>query len=790
MNKRLLACLSSLCCLATHLPVLQAEELSLAVAIYDQAPVANIEVIPEHLPPSISFDGKTVLNKLKTRTGDPFSQTIFDDDLKTLSEEYDRVEPILEMHNGQLYITLKVWIRPTIRTIQWEGNSYIKTKTLQKELDIKPSQTFNRPAFNKAFHKVKEYYIKKGYFESQLQYKIVTDPKTNEVDILVHVVEGRSGRIDNIVFHGFSKDEESQLLEMIYTKKYNLFLSWMTGTGIFQEEALEQDQLTIVNFLQNQGYADAKVKIALTEAKSQGKIIIEIIAERGPLYHFGQVAFNGNTLFSNQEVEAQFAARPQDVYSPDKLRMTAQNIKDLYGRKGYIEANVQYETKLVAHEPIYNVEFWISEGEQYKIGLVHVIGNAQTKTHVILRESLLTPGETFDSAKLKATQQRLESIGYFKSVNVYAVRTQDDVLLGENYRDVYIEVEETTTGNISLFFGFSSADSIFGGLDLAETNFNYEGIGRMFKDGLSALRGGGEFLRARATLGAKQNSYTLSWMTPYFRHTLWRVGFDTSYSRGDLQSQDYTVHSLGGSIYASYPLNAYWTFGTKYRLKNTFTNASDKFSAEAKKELEGHGTVSAVSGSMTFDSTDSAMKPRRGFRSFMEGEFAGVGGKFTFVRLAYINTYYASLWRRGIMKYRFDFRFIEPLFSDRFKLPVGERFFLGGENSVRGYKAFSLGPQDPTKKGHEAPIGGISSSLASVEYLQEVVKMLDLFVFADAGAVSMSRFKIPQPRLSYGIGARIDLLGRMPLILGYGVPVNPKFEEQVERFFFSMGGQF
>jgi outer membrane protein insertion porin family len=82
----------------------------------------------------------------------------------------------------------------------------------------------------------------------------------------------------------------------------------------------------------------------------------------------------------------------------------------------------------------------------------------------------------FDSARLKATERKLQNIRYFKNVNVYSVRTQDDLMLGENYRDVYIEVDETTTGNISLFFGFSSGDSLFGGLDLAESNFNYLGI--------------------------------------------------------------------------------------------------------------------------------------------------------------------------------------------------------------------------------------------------------------------------------------------------------------------------
>jgi len=759
------------------------------IASYERMPVANIEIVPEHLPPNASFENSTVLQRIKTKIGDPFSQSVFDDDLKALSEEYDRVEPVLEVHNGSLYITLKIWLRPIIRSVVWEGNEHITTKSLQKELGIKPNEIFNRQAFNKAFNKVKEYYIKKGYFESELQYKAVPDYKTSEVDILISVREGRSGKIDNIVFSGFTKEEESALLDMIYTKKYNLLLSWVTGSGIYREEALEQDQLTIVNYLQNHGYADAKVKISVTENAKGEKIIIRIDADRGPVYHFGKITFNGNQIFSNEDVERQFVARPGEIYSPESLRMTSQNIKDLCGRKGYIETNVQYETKLVSDAPVYNVEFWISEGEQYKIGLVHVVGNSRTDTHVILRESLLVPGETFDSAKLKITQSRLESIGYFKTVNVYAVRTQDDVLLGENYRDVYIEVDETTTGNISLFFGFSSADSVFGGLDLVESNFKAAGIPKIFKDGLSAVRGGGEFLRAKATFGSKQNSYTLSWMTPYFRDSLWRVGWESTYSRSDLQTKDYHINNIGGSVYASYPLNAYWTFGTKYRIKHTISHVTEHATSQEKQQAGESGLISAVSSSLTFDSTDRAIKPRRGFRSFIEGEFAGVGGDFAFLRFGYLNSYYTPLWKHGIMKYRFDMRFIEPVFKTHSPndIPIAERFFMGGENSVRGYKAFNLGPQ--FSKTND-PKGGISSTLLSVEYLQEVIKMLDLFVFADAGALSMHRFQIPKMRLSYGFGARIDLLNRIPMVVGMGFPVNPQFENQVERFFFSMGGQF
>jgi outer membrane protein insertion porin family len=788
MNKKFLPLLSALICVTGLMEMTYAEIPP--TEAYDNKIVASIEITAENLPPESTFDPKTLLSRLKTRTGDPFSQATFDSDLKELAKDYDRIEPKIEVHNGQVYIEIKIWPRPKIRMIRWEGNEHVKTKILQKELGIRPNTLFNQQKFNKAFNKVKEYYIKNGYFESQLQYNLTPDPKTNEVDILISIEEGRAGRIDQIIFKGFTHKEESDLYEMIHTKKYLFLISWMTGGGTYNEEALEQDKITIINYLQNEGYADARVDIQVRGAKTEGKVILEISCEKGPLFHFGKVSFAGNKLFSDEEIQKRILIHEGEIYSPEKIRETAELLKTLYGRKGYIDASIPYEAQLNENEPIYNVHFTIEENEQYKVGLIHVFGNVQTQTHVILRESLLIPGETFDSAKLKRTRERLENIGYFKTVNVYAVRTQEDELLGENYRDVYIEVEETTTGNLSLFGGFSSADSVFGGLDLSETNFNVAGVPRILKHGLAAVRGGGEYAHLRITLGEKQTAYSVSWLNPYFRDTLWRVGIDVSRTFSSLTSDHYSSDTIGGTFYASYPINSLWAFGWKYRLRNEHIHV-DHHHTSKKERQQAHnsGLISAAGTSLNFDSTDSALKPHNGFRSAFETEYAGIGGDFCFLRFAYINTYYKSPWRRGIFKIRADIKFIEPLWKTNSpnKIPITERFFLGGETSVRGYTPFSLGP---LFSHNDDPQGGISSSLFSVEYLHEILSVLDGFVFFDMGNISLKRFHLGNYNMSYGVGVRCDALNRIPIIVGIGFPINPDHKSQVQKFFFSMGGQF
>lgn len=778
-----------------------------ASEFYEEKKVSHIEVVID-CPGETQVDSRPILARMKTQEGDNFSQLTFDSDLKTLAEEYDHVHPTLKLQDGEVSIVIHVCPKPVIHSIRWEGNEQVKSSTLQKELDIKPNTIFNRQEFNKAFNKVKEYYFKRGYFESQLSYTVTPIPDSNQVDIAIEVQEGRPGHIKKIILNGFTKAEKSDIEEQMYLKKYNFLTSWITGTGTFRDEVLEQDKMTILNYLHNKGYADAKVDIQLTEDPDSGKLIVEITAHRGQLFYFGTVQFSGNTLLSNEDLVKRSQVAPGTPFSPEKVRETAQAIKDYYGQKGYIDASVQFETILKEDEPIFDIDFFIDEGQQYKVGLVHIFGNTSTKNNVILRESLLVPGETFDSRKLKATQQKLEAIGYFKSVNVYAVRTSEDECLGDNYRDVYIEVEETTTGNVSLFIGFSSTDSIFGGLDLTERNFNIAGVPKGLTGNVSKLRGGGEFFHVRGTAGKNQNNVLVSWMNPYVNDTLWRFGVELSTTWSELQD-NVKVVTYGGSVYTNYPLSNYWTAGMRQRLRHAKDNLSisplddsalAKQSVEkVKRQLNQDGLVSAFSGNVSYDSTDNAMKPHRGWRSYFEIEVAGIGGSYDFAKFSYLNSIYFPVWKKGTFKLRGEFKYIVPFGkTSRYTVPYSERFFLGGEGTVRGYKPFILGPVVKLQNANgqyestDTPYGGLSSSLLSLEYNQEIFRMLDVFAFVDAGSVEFASFKISEIRPSTGLGLRIDLGNRAPIMVGYGIPLVKKdrHDGKWQKVFFSMGGQF
>lgn len=758
---------------------------------YEDQLIYKVDIIV-HTRSGTVCDTNSILNRLRTKEGGIFSQSSFDEDLKTVSQDYDRVEPTVESTDDGVSVTIHLWPKPTIRTIHWHGNHNIKTSALQKELGISCFSVFEKQAFNLAFHKLKAYYISHGYFEAQLDYHVEMDLETNEVVITIDIIEGRSGKIQEIEFIDFTEDEQRDILHDMVTKKYNLFTSWYTNTGIYNEDAIQQDKLVITNYLQNNGYADASVDINVMESCKTNRIIVSIKANKGPLYTFGALSFEGNCIIDDATIDRLFEIRPGDPYSLEGIRETIETLTDAYGRVGYIDAVIDFEPELVEGEYRYNVRFKIEEGQQFRVGLIRIFGNTCTKTPVILHETLLIPGEIFNTIKLKATERRLINIGYFKNVNVYIVKGTESSLLEGNYRDVYIEVEETNTGNFSAFVGYSSVEELFAGINITERNFNHEGLYYMWRDGMRALRGGGEYLSLGTQIGQKSRTYTLSWTKPYFLDTKWTIGFDLSKSTTRYISKDYDLQTIALALRANYDLNQFLRFGLQYRLKNGWVDLHHHGSHihDLRRDANINGLISAIGTSLSYDSTDHPIKPSEGFRSKLFVEYAGVGGDHHFLNVGYMNSYYLPVGSRLVVKYRADFRFIQPFGDTRYDtIPLDERIFLGGDFMVRGFRPYRLGPHYPHDK--DAPRGGLSMQYYSIEMSRRIIQDWEVFAFLDAGHLSAGTWEFGRMSVSIGYGTRFKVIDSIPPItIGMGYPLNAHSRSDVKKFFFSFGGNF
>ncbi len=754
---------------------------------------------------------RTIQNRMKTKQGESFSQASFDADLKMLSQNYDRIEPIVEIQDGKIAIKLIIWPNPLINRICWEGNKRLKTKRLQSELAINVGDVYNRQDFNNAFHKLKAYYVSKGFFEADLDYNVVIDDETNLVDITITINEGRAGKIKGIIFNNFTPEEKKCLLGMMATKKYNFFLSWITGSGVYNDDMILHDKFLILNYLQNEGYADATVDLKVIEAAQEDRIILCITAERGKRYYFDTITIEGNQIYSNEELLGCIPIKKGEPYSPEKLSASVQILTNYYGRNGFIDAFINYVPTLEENGCSYKIQLQVEEGDQYRIGLIKVMGNRCTQTKVILHETLLIPGEVFNLEKLQLTERRLNNIGFFDNVNVYAVKSSEDNILPGCYRDVHIEVEEGSTGNLGASLGFSSAEDLFGSINITECNFNIKGLGCLQQTGLCGLRGGGEYAFASISVGEKSMRYGLSWTKPYFMDTPWSVGFDIDRSVKEYISNKYTIKAVGLSLHSTYECNAFMRVGTHYRIRYTYIDIDNddddcsRMTKKSKKEAEASdGMISALGYSWQYNTTNDLICPTKGLKSTAQFEIVGLGGDSHFISCAYLNCWYYDLWGKAIFKVRGDMRYIQPMRGQSADtIPLDERFFLGGDNQIRGYYPYRLGPKfeettckkkskDGEKNDDEDPKGGISMQLFSLELSKPLFGLGDAFLFFDAGALSTRKWNFGRFYFSSGIGARVQVFGNgsPPLMVGYGWPINPRDPSDVKRFFITVGGKF
>ncbi len=251
----------------------------------------------------------------------------------------------------------------------------------------------------------------------------------------------------------------------------------------------------------------------------------------------------------------------------------------------------------------------------------------------------------------------------------------------------------------------------------------------------------------------------------------WTIGFDLNKSTTRYISNKYDLDTVSLILRAQYDINQYVRFGVQYRLKNGSVYLHDHGSeiTQLERDARIHGLISAIGTSLSYDSTNHPIKPSKGFRSRLFLEYAGLGGDHNFFNLGYYNCYYLPIGSRLVMKYRADFRFIQPVGQTSFdNLPLDERNFLGGDFMVRGFRPYRLGPH--YKDHPDVPRGGLSLQYYSIELSRRIMQDFEAFAFLDAGHLSTRTWEFGRMSVSIGYGMRFKLIDSIPPItvgMGY-----------------------
>ncbi|MBI5628224.1 MAG: outer membrane protein assembly factor BamA, partial [Candidatus Rokubacteria bacterium] len=399
--------------------------------------------------------------------------------------------------------------------------------------------------------------------------------------------------------------------------------------------------------------------------------------------------------------------KTDDVFSRSKLRESMKGIQDLYGVIGRASADVNPIATQDAATRRVHIAFEIAEGPEVFVERINISGNARSQDRILRREIPMHEGDLFTTKNLERARQKLNNLGYFEQVKATTApgSAKDKIV-------VNIEVTEKPTGLFSIGGGYSSQDSFIGTVDLSQRNF----LGRGWE----------VFLRLRA--GGSTQQGTIGFTEPWLFDRPLSAGFDLFNNRRVFT--EYTINSLGGDIRFGHPLGDYSRWNLVYRvtqdeISDVPSNASSNLLSEEGKRL-----TSLIGGSLSRDTRDSVFEPTRGSASSIGVDFAGVGfGDSKFVRAVASTAYFQPLWLDHILSGRvqggYAFGWAEE------PLPLFERFYLGGPNSVRSRKNRAISPTDQSG----TRIGGNSELLGNVEYLIPLPFGIRAALFYDVGNV-------------------------------------------------------
>jgi outer membrane protein insertion porin family len=701
-----------------------------------------------------------ILGRVRSAVGAPFNPSQASEDLRSIFNLgfFDDVQLRVEDFEGGVKVTYVVTERPFVRDVEFVGNSKLTVSELQDKIELKLGSVYNPVEVQKAREKLKETYEDEGYFEVQISPE-VEKFGDGDVKVVFTVNEGRRITIDKIVFRGNRGLKDKEIKAVMATQERQYFIL----RGTVQRQKLEEDIERIVGVYQDHGYVQMRVErhdVAIDREKARVTITIDVV--EGLQYRVGVIRVTGVTLVPEEEVRRQLGFKAGDVFSRTALRDGVRNITDLYSTIGRASADVVPRTDQQAATTTVDVTIEVIEGPEVYVERINITGNTRSEDRILRREIPFVEGDLFTLQKLQRARQRLVNLGYFDMVNVTTQPGTDKTRILVN-----VEVTERPTGIFSIGGGFSSVDSFVGTLDISQNNF----LGRGWQVSL----------RIRA--GANTQQGIISFTEPWLFDRPLAAGFDLFNIKRDYTEYDYD--SLGGTVRLSHPFAEYWRWQTSYRLTNDeISDVQDTTDPLIRDEI-GTRLTSAVTLGITRDSRDVIASPTKGGHTVFTIDFAGLGGDSRFIKTVASTSYFYPIWFGHILSGRAEAGYGFG-WSDE-ELPIFERFYLGGPNTIRSFKFRRISPVDETG----TRIGGTSMVLGNVEYIVPLPFNFRAAGFFDIGNVYgfSTKFDLADTREAVGAGLRWQSpFG--PIRVDYGVNVDRRKGEDFGAIQFSVGSPF
>lgn len=683
---------------------------------------------------------------------------------------------------------------PKLEEIQIKGNKKIKSEDIKEKLRVYEGQMISPSQIKEEVKNIKSLYEEKGYLLAIIESEVLGTEKEGEVILKFNIDEGKKVKIKKIEIEGNKVFSDGKIKKQMKNKQDSFFRS-----GSFNSEEYEKDKERVVQFYKKKGYLDADITSdSIWYSPSKKKMYIKLQIYEGDKYHFGEVSFSENVLFSFDELKDQLEFETGEVYNQEKFDKSLAGLHSIYMEEGYIYVRVLDNISTKGSRV--DIRYQITEGAPARVHKIDIEGNTKTKEKVIRRELFIKPGQIFRRSLLMRSLRDVTYLNYFSNVIPdYRVLENGDI-------DLIIKVEEKPTGQVSFGAGYSERDKLIGTIGLGTPN----------------LFGNGQQLQLNWDFGKRKNSIQLSFTEPWFRDTPTSVGFDI-YNLNRRWYTDFTEGRRGLSFRLgrrlTWPDN-YFTIFCRYRIEDVKYYDFQTYDGNVVKEWRHLAEIKWPQRTSSFDFTiqrDSRDLPQfatSGSKVFWRAEFAGgiLGGDWSYHKHIFeASKFIKTLWkfvlaikgRVGIIDaYSLDTKIpyihttpellprghtLEYPFKEVI-VPYSERFSPGGvdpDGVIRGYPDGTIGPMGPL--GYR--IRGRSVLVYNIEYQFPIVEQqIYALLLADLGNAWLTgrqiqpfAFKNLYKSLGFGVRLVVPGMGIIGFDMVYGFDYNSLGEPDVKE---------
>ncbi len=718
----------------------------------------------------------TVLSYISLKAGDPLTDDNIDKTIKSLYATgfFSDVQLLLDGSD----VIIKIEENPIINRLAFEGNDEIKKEDLEKETQLKPRTVYTRARVQADVDRILNLYHRSGRYAATVEPKIVK-LEQNRVDLVFEISEGKQTGIEHISFTGNKAFTASELREVLATRETRWWRVF-SSSDYYDPDRVNFDRELLRRHYLNSGYADFRVLSSNAElSPDKSDFFMNFTIEEGERYKLGAIDLTTNIKdFNAETLRDQIVGKTGDWYNAQYVEKTISNLTNAAGDLQYAFVDIQPDIKRNKDAQTIDITYKINEGARVFIHQVNVKGNTRTLDKVIRRELLLAEGDPYNASKIKQSEQRIKDLGFFGTVKIDVAKTNE-----ADQSDLNVNVEEKSTGEVSVGAGYSTNDGILGDFSIRERNF----------------LGKGQNVKLSATLSQRTQQYDFSFTEPAFLDRDLAAGFDVFRVQTDNQdSSSYDQDNTGFDLRLGYPLGEKLRQKLTYTLEQTDITNVPVTASRFIREQEGQSTTSSVGQELSYDARDSKLSPTKGYVLRLSNDLAGLGGSISYLRTRTGGDFYYPIIEDVIFNVDGEVGYVTGLEGKDVR--ISDRFFLGGD-TLRGFDFGGIGPRDLTG-GTDDALGGNRFYRASTELSFPLGLPEELGIkghtFVDAGSLGGLDLKaLPGEDIRDAESVRVSAgLGMSwqspfgPIRIDYAFPLKYESYDQLQRFRFSFGTSF